>query len=198
MKASFLGNLALALVLIVGAKIFMTTQGPSEQAPAPRQRRRVWPEPSRQAAIQFDDLLGAPRSPQPTSDWREAVGSNVVAYAWHLLCGSIVQEVCCVSVAAASGRRGCQACACPCASLAAQAQHPHPRHPPAQFIYDIWYSSVTPDCEFPAKIRALLNDAFGKLAVRSRRADLQAVLNDLSELLMEQVPHRVGTLHCQP
>lgn len=56
-----------------------------------------------------------------------------------------------------------------------------------QFIYDTWYASLTPDKEFPADVRRLLNNAFGNLAVRSRRLDLRAMLNDMSELLMEQV-----------
>lgn len=56
-----------------------------------------------------------------------------------------------------------------------------------QFIYDTWYTYLTPDREFPAEIRRMLNHAFGQLAVRSRRIDLRAVLRDVSELLMEQV-----------
>lgn len=58
-------------------------------------------------------------------------------------------------------------------------------HP--QFIYDTWYAALTPDKEFPADVRRLLNGAFGTLAARSRRLDLRGMLNDVSELFMEQV-----------
>ncbi|KAL6776573.1 CPLD29 [Auxenochlorella protothecoides x Auxenochlorella symbiontica] len=145
--ASLLGNIPLAMLLVASAKLFTPARPSPEQASAPGQRRRVRPASSPAAVPPGEDPLPTLRSPPPPTDWREAVGSDVVAHAWHLLCGSIVQE----------------------------------------FIYDVWYSAVTPDCEFPAKIRALLNDAFGKLAARSRQADLRAVLNDLSELLMEQI-----------
>lgn len=56
-----------------------------------------------------------------------------------------------------------------------------------QWIYDIWYSQLTPDKEFPAEVRRLLNTAFGQLASRARRLDLRVVMNDLCELCMEQV-----------
>jgi hypothetical protein len=56
-----------------------------------------------------------------------------------------------------------------------------------QFIYDTWYAHISPDVEFPAEIRRLLNHAFGQLARRARRLDLRAAMVDLSELLMEQV-----------
>ncbi|GAB4817940.1 hypothetical protein N2152v2_004986 [Parachlorella kessleri] len=54
-----------------------------------------------------------------------------------------------------------------------------------EFIYDTWYAALTPDKEFPADVRRLLNHVFGQLASRSRRLDLRAVLNDASELFME-------------
>ncbi|KAI3433581.1 hypothetical protein D9Q98_003392 [Chlorella vulgaris] len=56
-----------------------------------------------------------------------------------------------------------------------------------EFIYDTWYTSLTPDKEFPAEVRRLLNMAFARLAQRSRQLDLRLVLNDLSELFMEQL-----------
>ena len=46
---------------------------------------------------------------------------------------------------------------------------------------------MTPDKEFPAEVRRLLNHAFGQLGGRAKALDLRAVLNDTSELLMEQV-----------
>lgn len=56
-----------------------------------------------------------------------------------------------------------------------------------EFIYDTWYASLTPDREFPAEIRRILNHAFGQLARRARRVNLRGVLEDTSELLMEQL-----------
>lgn len=56
-----------------------------------------------------------------------------------------------------------------------------------QFIYDTWYCALTPDREFPAEVRRILNSAFGRLAARGRRLDLREMLNDVCELLMEQV-----------
>lgn len=56
-----------------------------------------------------------------------------------------------------------------------------------EFIYDTWYASLTPDREFPAEIRRILNHAFGQLARRARRVNLRGVLEDTCELLMEQL-----------
>ncbi|EFN59116.1 hypothetical protein CHLNCDRAFT_137916 [Chlorella variabilis] len=56
-----------------------------------------------------------------------------------------------------------------------------------EFIYDIWYSTITPDMEFPAEVRRLLNSGFGQLAQRARQLDLRLVMNDLAELFMEQL-----------
>lgn len=56
-----------------------------------------------------------------------------------------------------------------------------------QWVYDIWYASLTPDREFPAEVRRLLNTGFGQLSLRARQLDLRAVMNDLCELAMEQV-----------
>ena len=57
------------------------------------------------------------------------------------------------------------------------------RHAPAdapppwpQFLYDMWYSYMTPDMEFPAEVRRALNSAFGNLAQHGRHVDLKAVL----------------------
>lgn len=103
-----------------------------------------------------------------------------------------------------------------------------------QFLYDTWYAYLTPDREFPAEVRRILNTAFGQasraegcracseimhdkgqwlcgtrcmvcgltiaphhrlavqLALRARRLDLRAVMNDLCELVMEQVGAGLG------
>jgi hypothetical protein len=47
-----------------------------------------------------------------------------------------------------------------------------------EFVYDSWYAAVTPDTEFPAEVRRLLNAAFGEVArrARSQRVDWGAVL----------------------
>lgn len=56
-----------------------------------------------------------------------------------------------------------------------------------EFIYDTWYCSLTPDREFPAEVRRILNHAFGQGAARARGLDLRLVMEDASELLMEQL-----------
>ena len=45
-----------------------------------------------------------------------------------------------------------------------------------QFVYDAWYSSLTPDREFPREIRRILNTAFGELVGRARRLDVRKTL----------------------
>ena len=64
--------------------------------------------------------------------------------------------------------------------------------PALQWVYDIWYTSLTPDREFPAEVRRLLNTGFGQLAGRARQLDLRLVMNDLCELVMEQVGPGAG------
>ncbi|CAL8462775.1 g2308 [Coccomyxa elongata] len=57
-----------------------------------------------------------------------------------------------------------------------------------EFVYDTWYSVLTPDREFPREIRRILNTAFGELAGRARRADVRKMLlGDVSALFMEQI-----------
>lgn len=56
-----------------------------------------------------------------------------------------------------------------------------------EFIYDTWYHYLSPDKEFPAEIRRILNHAFGRLSERARKLDLRLVMEDASELLMEQL-----------
>jgi len=46
---------------------------------------------------------------------------------------------------------------------------------PAQ-VYNSWYASLTPDKEFPAEIRHLLNMIFGELSQRASQVDPRAVL----------------------
>lgn len=46
----------------------------------------------------------------------------------------------------------------------------------AQFVYDAWYSMLTPDREFPREIRRILNTAFGELAGRARQLDVRKML----------------------
>ena len=45
-----------------------------------------------------------------------------------------------------------------------------------QFVYDAWYSTLTPDREFPREIRRILNTAFGELAGRARHMDVRKTL----------------------
>ena len=56
-----------------------------------------------------------------------------------------------------------------------------------EFIYDMWYSSLSPDREFPAEVRRILNKGFGRLAARARKVNLLNVMHDVTELIMEQI-----------
>ncbi|KAI8107656.1 hypothetical protein M9435_002684 [Picochlorum sp. BPE23] len=57
-----------------------------------------------------------------------------------------------------------------------------------EFIYDTWYSHLTPDKEFPAEVRALLNGAFGRLAKRARtHLHLHQLCCDLVDMLIDQI-----------
>lgn len=57
-----------------------------------------------------------------------------------------------------------------------------------EFIYDTWYSHLTPDKEFPAEVRALLNGAFGRLAKRARtNLHLHQLCCDLVDMLIDQI-----------
>ena len=56
-----------------------------------------------------------------------------------------------------------------------------------EFIYDSWYSSLTPDTEFPASIRALLNAEFGRLSKRAKKVNLLLLASQALELIVEQI-----------
>ena len=56
-----------------------------------------------------------------------------------------------------------------------------------EFIYDTWYSSLTPDTEFPASIRALLNAEFGRLAKRAKKVNLMLLVSQALDLVVEQI-----------
>ena len=45
-----------------------------------------------------------------------------------------------------------------------------------QFVYDVWYGQLTPDHDFPAEVRGVLNHAFGELAARARHVDIRDML----------------------
>ena len=64
---------------------------------------------------------------------------------------------------------------------------PLPDHPPPYPHPPPRYALLTPDREFPADVRRLLNTAFGQLALRARRLDLRVVMHDVCELIMEQI-----------
>lgn len=46
----------------------------------------------------------------------------------------------------------------------------------SQFVYDAWWSMLTPDKEFPKEVRRILNTAFGELAGRAREIDMKEML----------------------
>ena len=57
-----------------------------------------------------------------------------------------------------------------------------------EFIYDLFYSQLTDDCEFPAEIRKALNNIFGQLCLRAKRVDLGSLLiRDSTRVLIEQL-----------
>jgi len=56
-----------------------------------------------------------------------------------------------------------------------------------EFIYDTWYSHLTPDKEFPAEVRALLNSAFGRLAKRGKALNVHKLCNEWVEMVIEQL-----------
>ncbi|GMH39284.1 hypothetical protein BSKO_07182 [Bryopsis sp. KO-2023] len=57
-----------------------------------------------------------------------------------------------------------------------------------EWVYDSWLSLVTPDREFPAEVRRLLNEIFAEVTQRARRIDLRTVLiRDVCDLFSEQL-----------
>jgi len=57
-----------------------------------------------------------------------------------------------------------------------------------EWVYDAWFSMISPDREFPAEIRRLMNEAFAEIAQRARRVDLRALLlRDMCDLFTEQL-----------
>eukprot|EP01025_Chloroclados_australasicus_P048611 TRINITY_DN5514_c0_g1_i1.p1 TRINITY_DN5514_c0_g1~~TRINITY_DN5514_c0_g1_i1.p1 ORF type:complete len:947 (-),score=87.85 TRINITY_DN5514_c0_g1_i1:589-3429(-) len=57
-----------------------------------------------------------------------------------------------------------------------------------EWVYDTWYGVLTPDKEFPAAIRQLLNDLFGQLCERVKRIDIKELLiSDLLQLVSSQL-----------
>lgn len=45
-----------------------------------------------------------------------------------------------------------------------------------EWIYDSWFSMLSPDREFPAEIRRLMNEAFAEIAQRAKKVDLRTLL----------------------
>eukprot|EP00890_Picochlorum_soloecismus_P004147 jgi/Picsp_1/4733/NSC_02102-R1_protein len=56
-----------------------------------------------------------------------------------------------------------------------------------EFIYDSWYSHLTPDTQFPAEVRALLNSAFGRLSQRAKSVEIRQIVSEICELFMEHL-----------
>ena len=55
-----------------------------------------------------------------------------------------------------------------------------------EFVYDSWWSALTPDADFPRIVRASLNALFGEAAAAARRIDVRRLLlGDGAELVME-------------
>ena len=47
---------------------------------------------------------------------------------------------------------------------------------PLQWVYDTWWSALTPDRQFPAEVRRLANALFGEICERARRPGVRNVL----------------------
>lgn len=45
-----------------------------------------------------------------------------------------------------------------------------------EWVTNLWYSSLTPDQEFPEELRLLINNVIGELARRVKRVDLMAFI----------------------
>jgi len=45
-----------------------------------------------------------------------------------------------------------------------------------EWIYDSWYCMLSPDREFPAEVRRVLNESFASLAQRAKKIDLRTLL----------------------
>ena len=56
-----------------------------------------------------------------------------------------------------------------------------------EFIYDTWYSHLTPDTEFPAEVRGLFNAAFGRLAKRAKKITIKVLIAQMLEMVVEQI-----------
>lgn len=56
-----------------------------------------------------------------------------------------------------------------------------------EFIYDTWYSHLTPDTEFPAEVRGLFNAAFGRLAKRAKKVTIKVLIAQILEMVVEQI-----------
>ena len=55
-----------------------------------------------------------------------------------------------------------------------------------EFVYDSWWSALTPDADFPRIVRTSLNALFGEAASAARRIDVRRLLlGDGAELVME-------------
>lgn len=63
-----------------------------------------------------------------------------------------------------------------------------------QWVYDAWYSLITPDRDFPASIRRLLNEIFADIAQRAKRIDLRNVLIRYARFPLESVTQLMTTL----
>ncbi len=45
-----------------------------------------------------------------------------------------------------------------------------------QWIYDTWWAAMTPDKEFPAELRRIINSMLGEICVRARRLDARSLI----------------------
>ena len=45
-----------------------------------------------------------------------------------------------------------------------------------QWTYDTWWAAMTPDREFPAELRRIINAIFGEVCVRARRLDAKSLI----------------------
>lgn len=124
-STSTLGNLPLALVLLVAARLLLAAQGPPGKdgrlGVRRRERDEAGEEPQR--AVQFAALASTSSSVR-SDRWREYVRSPVVEHAWETFCGSIVQQVGAAAGGFVLAVRWCQGQRCLCCTRAGQRPKP--------------------------------------------------------------------------
>lgn len=122
--------------------------------------------------LQFAEVDRPHQGHRDRNAWKRHISSARVAVAWENLCNSVVQEVGFMQYRSLSCHRS--------ESEDDRSAHQVKQLPfqlttvrsfSMQFIYDSWFSQLSPDREFPSEVRWLLNHAFGQFCRRATRLD---------------------------